>query len=99
MGFCWLFIAVPIFTVNRFLLPQHNENLYKVLRATFDCFDRDGDGAISLMELSSGHLLGTLSMEELHEILTWCDEDGDTWQKNIYFVSFDNGLAKIDSRR
>ena len=41
------------------------------------------DGSISLMELSSGHLLGTLSMEELHEIMTWCDEDarrGGRWR-------------------
>lgn len=26
-------------------------------------------------ELSNGHLLGTLSMEELHEIMTWADEN------------------------
>ena len=47
----------------------------KIMLATFNCFDRDSDGSISLSELSSGHLLGTLSMEELHEIMTWADEN------------------------
>lgn len=36
----------------------------EVLHATFSCFDRDADGAISLSELSNGHLLGALSMED-----------------------------------
>ncbi|CAE7237717.1 CPK2 [Symbiodinium sp. CCMP2456] len=48
-----------------------------VMKAAFNYFDRDRDGHISLSELSSGHLLGALSMEELHEIMTWCDENGN----------------------
>lgn len=49
----------------------------KVLRAAFSYFDRNGDGSISMAELSSGHLMGHLSMEELSEIMDSFDQDGD----------------------
>ncbi|CAJ1426755.1 unnamed protein product [Effrenium voratum] len=63
----------------------------KVLRATFNCFDRDGDGSISLSELSNGRLLGALSLEELHEIMTWCDEDGNM---QIEFKEFEDMMRR-----
>jgi len=74
------FVSTRAFGYTEFLAATIDPEVYlnsKVLHATFSCFDRDADGAISLSELSNGHLLGALSMEELHEIMTWCDLDGD----------------------
>ncbi|CAE8640126.1 unnamed protein product [Polarella glacialis] len=49
----------------------------KVLRAAFNCFDRNQDGFICLAEMSSGHLLGDLSLEALAKIIEENDQDGD----------------------
>eukprot|EP00931_Biecheleriopsis_adriatica_P008427 TRINITY_DN109614_c0_g1_i1.p1 TRINITY_DN109614_c0_g1~~TRINITY_DN109614_c0_g1_i1.p1 ORF type:complete len:610 (-),score=97.10 TRINITY_DN109614_c0_g1_i1:182-2011(-) len=57
----------------------------KFLRVAFNCFDRNGDGSISLSELSDGHLLGHLSLEELHAIICGHDKDGD---EQINFEEF-----------
>ncbi|CAE7766908.1 CPK2, partial [Symbiodinium pilosum] len=68
------------FRYTEFLAATVDPSCYmnsKLLKAVFNYFDRDRDGHISLSELSSGHLLGALSMEELHEIMTWCDENGN----------------------
>lgn len=51
----------------------------EVLHATFSCFDRDADGAISLSELSNGHLLGALSMEDPR----LNGENSDNFEKHI----------------
>eukprot|EP00438_Fugacium_kawagutii_P034657 Skav203537 [mRNA] locus=scaffold2230:67164:67619:+ [translate_table: standard] len=74
------FVSTRAFGYTEFLAATIEPEIYlsnKVLQATFSCFDRDADGEISLSELSNGHLLGALSMEELHEIMEWCDLDGD----------------------
>eukprot|EP00439_Symbiodinium_sp_Y106_P082449 s499_g21.t2 len=62
-----------------------------VMKAAFNYFDRDRDGHISLSELSSGHLLGALSMEELHEILTCSDENGNG---QIEFKEFETMMSE-----
>eukprot|EP00439_Symbiodinium_sp_Y106_P076833 s658_g15.t3 len=61
------------------------------MKAAFNYFDRDRDGHISLSELSSGHLLGALSLEELHEIMTWCDENGNG---QIEFKEFETMMSE-----
>ena len=74
------FVSTRAFGYTEFLAATIDPDVYldnKVLQATFSCFDRDADGDISLSELSNGHLLGALSMEELHEIMAWCDLDGN----------------------
>jgi len=81
------------FGFTEFLAATIDPSIYmtpKILKAAFNCFDRDRDGHISLSELSNGHLLGALSMEELHEIMTWCDENGNM---QIEFKEFETMMS------
>jgi calcium-dependent protein kinase len=55
----------------------------KLLRAVFSTFDKNDDGSISLSELSEGHLLGHLSLEELAQTFEDLDLNGDC------FLDFD----------
>ncbi|CAE7039324.1 CPK2 [Symbiodinium natans] len=48
-----------------------------VCKTAFAAFDRNGDGSISMAELTSGHLLGQLSVEELSLTLKQLDKNGD----------------------
>eukprot|EP00927_Polykrikos_kofoidii_P047976 TRINITY_DN42235_c0_g1_i1.p1 TRINITY_DN42235_c0_g1~~TRINITY_DN42235_c0_g1_i1.p1 ORF type:complete len:636 (+),score=121.83 TRINITY_DN42235_c0_g1_i1:134-2041(+) len=53
--------------------------------AAFCSFDKDGDGTISIEELTKGHLLGHISMEELSLTLHDLDSNGDS---NVDFSEF-----------
>ncbi|CAE7363448.1 CPK2, partial [Symbiodinium pilosum] len=44
-----------------------------VCKTAFAAFDRNGDGTISMAELSSGRLLGQLSLDELSVTLKQLD--------------------------
>mmetsp|Transcript_10337 Transcript_10337/g.24893 ORF Transcript_10337/g.24893 Transcript_10337/m.24893 type:complete len:665 (+) Transcript_10337:118-2112(+) len=48
-----------------------------VCKTAFAAFDRNGDGSISMAELTSGRLLGQLSMVELNRTLKELDKNGD----------------------
>lgn len=48
-----------------------------VCRAVFRCFDHNGDGHISLSEFAAGRLMGPLSLEELGQIFSQLDANGD----------------------
>eukprot|EP00439_Symbiodinium_sp_Y106_P082534 s499_g21.t6 len=83
------------FGYTEFLAATVDPSCYmnsKVMKAAFNYFDRDRDGHISLSELSSGHLLGALSMEELHEILTCSDENGNG---QIEFKEFETMMFSL----
>jgi calcium-dependent protein kinase len=48
-----------------------------ILKAAFTCFDKNSDGSISMAELTAGRLLGHLSIEELAQIFSELDLNGD----------------------
>ena len=96
------FVSTRAFGYTEFLAATIDPEIYldnKVLQATFSCFDRDADGEISLSELSNGHLLGALSMEELHEIMAWCDLDGDMQIDFSEFEAMMRSAWSFDQRK
>jgi len=48
-----------------------------VCKTAFAAFDRNSDGTISMAELTSGRLLGALTVEEISETLKQLDKNGD----------------------
>merc|ERR1719316_768233 len=50
-----------------------------ICKAAFACYDKDGDGKISMAELACGELLGHLSMEEMAITLEDLDTNGDCY--------------------
>jgi calcium-dependent protein kinase len=72
--------AVKPFTYTEFLaatFDRHRCITPELCKAAFASFDKNGDGSISLSELSQGHLLGQLSLEELAQTLEDLDQNGD----------------------
>lgn len=60
-----------------------------IAKAAFAMYDKDGDGRISMEELSSGQLLGHLSLEEVAKTLEDLDSNGDC------FIDFDEFKAML----
>jgi len=56
-----------------------------ILRVCFDCFDKNGDGLVSISELAIGHQLTSLSLEELGNTIEDLDNNDD---KQIDFGEF-----------
>merc|ERR1712129_393388 len=74
------------FTYTEFLAATFDRRKFLTERAclsAFHCFDKNGDGAISMSELASGKLLGHMSVEELFQTLEDVDANGDS------FIDFD----------
>lgn len=56
------------------IVGRHVKALF---RATFNTFDKNGDGSLSISEVASGKLLGVLSVEDVMEEMEKIDLDGD----------------------
>lgn len=63
----------------------------RLARAVFGCYDKDGDGRISMAELAQGQLLGHLSMEEVAQTLEDLDSNRDC------YVDFEEFMAMLQS--
>lgn len=50
----------------------------KLFKDIFDSFDRNGDGTLSISELSTGDKIGALSVDELAREMAKVDRDGDS---------------------
>jgi len=68
------------FTYTEFLAATFDRDRFiddGVCRVAFGCFDKDGDGVLSKQELTSGRLLGRLFPEEMDQLLSELDMNGD----------------------
>jgi len=62
----------------------------ELLRATFSSFDKNGDGALSVSDLSGGKLVGAMSVDELIEEMEKVDVDGNgdlSWNEFRHMMS------------
>eukprot|EP00929_Paragymnodinium_shiwhaense_P046134 TRINITY_DN23499_c0_g1_i1.p1 TRINITY_DN23499_c0_g1~~TRINITY_DN23499_c0_g1_i1.p1 ORF type:complete len:716 (+),score=188.15 TRINITY_DN23499_c0_g1_i1:164-2311(+) len=62
-----------------------------ILKAAFSSFDVNGDGTISMSELVEGRLLGHLSPEDIKDIMTDMDTNGDS---SLCFTEFTEVMRK-----
>jgi len=63
-----------------------------VCKTAFSVFDKDGNGSISLLELSSGKMLGKMSAKELSATLQALDKNGD---QEIDFKEFMQNMRNV----
>jgi calcium-dependent protein kinase len=84
------------FSYTEFIAATFDRQILKtrqIVKAAFACYDKDGDGCISMAELAQGQLLGDLSMEEVAQTLEDLDRNKDCY---VDLEEFGNMLLQPD---
>lgn len=72
--------VIESYTYTEFLAATFDRRKYlqeAVCKAAFTAFDQDCNGTVTLEELASGSLLGSLKTSELKKLVDECDTNGD----------------------